>query len=77
MLFLWLLKLRNNMPTYLVFKHQDNLVSFMKKLFVSVSFEWTAHGNYHFLSVFSSNMEKYGPEKTPYLDNFHAVYIDR
>ena len=23
---------------------------------------------------FSSNMGKYGPEKTPYLETFHAVY---
>ena len=27
-----------------------------------------------YLSVFSPNAGKYGPEKTPYLDNFHAVY---
>ena len=26
-----------------------------------------------YLSVFSPNVEKYGPEKTPYLDIFHAV----
>ena len=26
-----------------------------------------------YLSVFSPNAEKYGPEKTPYLDTFHAV----
>ena len=26
-----------------------------------------------FWSVFSSNAGKYGPEKTPYLDTFHAV----
>ena len=25
------------------------------------------------LSAFSTNAGKYGPEKTPYLDNFHAV----
>ena len=25
------------------------------------------------LSVFSPNAGKYGPEKTPYLDSFHAV----
>ena len=25
-----------------------------------------------YLSVFSPNTEKYGPEKTPYLDTFHA-----
>ena len=27
-----------------------------------------------YLSVFSPNALKYGPEKTPYLDNFHAVF---
>ena len=26
-----------------------------------------------YLSVFSLNTGKYGPEKTPYLDTFHAV----
>ena len=28
-----------------------------------------------YLSVFSPNAGKYGPEKTPYLDTFHAVFI--
>ena len=27
----------------------------------------------YYLSVFSPNAGKYGPEKTPYLDTFHAV----
>ena len=27
-----------------------------------------------YLSVFSPNTGKYGPEITPYLDTFHAVY---
>ena len=27
-----------------------------------------------YLSAFSPNAGKYGPEKTPYLDNFHAVW---
>ena len=26
-----------------------------------------------YLAVFSPNVGKYGPEKTPYLDTFHAV----
>ena len=26
-------------------------------------------------AVFSPNAGKYGPEKTPYLDTFHAVYL--
>ena len=29
------------------------------------------------LSVFSPNTGKYGPEKTPYLDSFHAVLITK
>ena len=33
------------------------------------SFFWSV------FSVFSPNAGKYGPEKTPYLDNFHAVQI--
>ena len=28
-----------------------------------------------YLCIFSPNAGKYGPEKTPYLDTFHAVYI--
>ena len=28
-----------------------------------------------YLSVFSPNAEKYGPENTPYLDTFHAVML--
>ena len=28
-----------------------------------------------YLSVFSSNAGKYGPEKTPYLNTFHAVIV--
>ena len=28
-----------------------------------------------YLSVFSQNAGKYGPEKTPHLDNFHAVHF--
>ena len=28
-----------------------------------------------YLSVFSPNAGKYGPEKTPYLDTFHVVLI--
>ena len=29
--------------------------------------------NAEYLSAFSPNAGKYGPEKTPYLDTFHAV----
>ena len=30
-----------------------------------------------YLSVFSPNAAKYGPEKPPYLDTFYAVKIDK
>ena len=30
-----------------------------------------------YLSSFSPNTGKYGPEKTPYLDTYHAVNITR
>ena len=33
---------------------------------------WMRRDN-SYLSVFSSNVGKYGPEKTPYLDTFHAM----
>ena len=32
-------------------------------------------GDTPYLSVFSPNAGKYGPEKTPYLDIFHAVQV--
>ena len=35
--------------------------------------DWIWRGT-EYLSVFSPNAGKYGPEKTPYLDTFHAVY---
>ena len=33
------------------------------------------YGDTPYLSVFSPNAGKYGPEKTPYLDIFHAVQV--
>ena len=33
----------------------------------------TRHEKSPKISVFSPNTEKYGPEKTPYLDSFHEV----
>ena len=35
----------------------------------------TEYGEILSLSVFSPNAGKYGPEKTPYLDTFHAVLL--
>ena len=33
--------------------------------------------NTEIYGVFSPNAGKYGPEKTPYLDTFHAVIVSR
>ena len=33
----------------------------------------TRHEKSPKISVFTPNTEKYGPEKTPYLDSFHGV----
>ena len=33
------------------------------------------HTDTSYLSVFCPNAGKYGPQKTPYLDTFHAVYL--
>ena len=33
------------------------------------------YGDTPYVSVFSPNAEKYGPEKTPYFDTFHAVDV--
>ena len=33
------------------------------------------HPNTDYLSVFSPNTVKYGPEETPYLDTFHKVIM--
>ena len=37
------------------------------------SFFWSVFSRIWTVSVFSSNVGKYGPEQTPYLDTFHAV----
>ena len=40
------------------------------------SFSWSVFScirTEYGISVFSPNKGEYGPEKTPYLDNFHAV----
>ena len=51
-------------PTYLK-KHISSQQEHCVKSVQIRSFFW---------SVFSPNAGKYGPEKTPYLDTFHAVY---
>ena len=47
--------------------------SFFRSVFSRIR---TEYGEIRYLSVlFSPNAGKYGPEKTPYLDTFHAVII--
>ena len=38
--------------------------------------DWIWRGT-PYLSVFSPNAGKYGPEKTPYLDTFHVIIVFR
>ena len=46
------------------------------KLFLVCIFLHSAWiGRFHEISVFKPNTGKYGPEKTPYLDTFHAVQV--
>ena len=51
----------------------------LKLLWVSISFSESLRENCSntesgpYFPVFSPNTEKYGPEKTPYLDTFNAV----
>ena len=49
--------------------------SFFWSAFSRIGTEYGEISPYH--SVFSLGAEKYGPEKTPYLDTFHAVWLYR
>ena len=48
--------------------------SFFWSVFSSI---WTKYGEIQYLSKFSPNRGKYGPEKTPSLNTFHTVYISK
>ena len=57
--------------------NDNHLIGSFKSLIISLHEKCT---NTEFFSgqyfpVFSPNTGKYGPEKTPYLDTFHAVYV--
>ena len=57
------------------FEYLENQKSFLdeiKKIFHSF---WNENKNKKYLSVFSPNAGKYGPEKTPYWETFHTVLI--
>ena len=43
----------------------DCLIAHVQQIWLNLATSW--------ISVFSPNMGKYGPEKTPYLDTFYAV----
>ena len=49
------------------------ILSFFWSLFSRIRTEYGKNAPY--LSVFSPNAGKYGPEKTPYLDSFHTANI--
>ena len=59
-------------------EHCDDLLFLVRLFFVNVwklSKYRVIFGPY--FPVFSPNKGKYGPEKTPYLDTFHAVWDDK
>ena len=61
-----------------VYVHCVNSVRMRSYLLVRIFpySDWIRRDTLHLsLSVFSPNVEKYGPEKTPYLDTFHAVVV--
>ena len=47
-----------------------NTEFFLVRIFPHSDWIWR---DTEYLSIFSPNAEKYGPEKTPYLDTFHAL----
>ena len=49
-----------------------NTEFFLVHIFPHLDWIW---GDTKYLSVFSMNAGKYGPEKTPYLDTFHVVVV--
>ena len=55
------------------------IVSFIEIMLVISDTAWKASKYVVFsgpyFPVFSTNTGKYGPEKTPYLDTFHAVWF--
>ena len=46
----------------------------VKKFIFDKLSDWIRRDTPYF-SVFNPSAGKYGPEKTPYLDTFHAVYV--
>ena len=47
--------------------------SFLWSVFFRIRIEY---GDTEYLSVFNPNAGNYGPEKTPYLDTLHTVWVD-
>ena len=66
------------MATYVKFissycEKSAHIQSFSGPCYLTLGLNTERYGDTEYLSVFSSNAGKYGPEKTPYLDTFHAV----
>ena len=52
----------------------------VKSVQIRIFFFFLPHSDWisrEYLSEYSPNTEKYGPEKTPHLDTFHAVLKSR
>ena len=56
---------------YPLHEKYPNTEVFLVRIFLHSN--WIRSTSYFF--VFSLNAEKYGPEKTPYLDTFHVVFV--
>ena len=57
------------------FEYLENQKSFLDEIEKIFHSFWNENKNKKYLSVFSPNAGKYGPEKTPYLETFHAVIL--
>ena len=59
-------------------KIQSTIILYVKSVQIW-SFIWSVFSRIRteYLSVFSPNVGKYGPEKTPYLGTFHVVYDNK
>ena len=67
---MWMVNMTESIQIYKHCVKSVQIRSFYWSVFSRIR---TEYGETEYLSVFSSNTGKYGPEKTPYLDTFHAV----
>ena len=65
---------------FIEIKYFKQIVAMLEFVILDIGFalrEKCPHTKFLFWSVFSPNMGKYGPEKTPYLDTFHAIMLSK